>query len=138
MNRSRSLIDGLRLRDYCLLGGYALYLAFGYMAFESSTVLSSGDDLEVEAVSLFVIVTLAVRLVVFLIVAVVSSRFPEIRSFGVIAASMVSGAAGFLVMGMLLQIANVASQGFVMSWLGVSGALLGAAAALGASFGLDS
>lgn len=131
MNRIRSLIDGLRLRDYCLLGGYALYLAFGYMAFESSTVLSSGDDLEVEAVSLFVIVTLAVRLVVFLIVAMVSSRFPEMRSSGVIVASMVFGAAGFLVMGMLLQIANVASQEFVMSWLGVSGAFLGAAAALG-------
>ena len=41
MERVRDLCAGFTARDL-LLGGYALYLAFGYMSFESSTLLASG------------------------------------------------------------------------------------------------
>ncbi len=131
MDRIRESIGGLRPLDFCFLGGYALYLAFGYMAFESSTVLSSGGALDAEAISLFVIVTLAGRLAAFAGAAFLSVRVPGIGYAGFIAVTGVLGLVGFVVLGMLLQFAGAVSQGVVMPWLGLSGLLLGSAAALG-------
>ena len=131
MNRIRQYVEGLRPIDFCFLGGYALYLAFGYMAFESSTVLSSGGDLGAQAISLFIIVTLAGRLAAFVGAALVSVRHPGLGPVGFIAVASVLGLAGFLVMGMLLQFVLDVPAVTTLPWLGLSGALLGAAAAVG-------
>lgn len=37
MERVKQLFAGMRARDVAFMGGYALYLAFGYMSFESPT-----------------------------------------------------------------------------------------------------
>lgn len=119
MNRIGQYVEGLRPIDFCFLGGYALYLAFGYMAFESSTVLSSGGDLGAQAISLFIIVTLAGRLAAFVGAALVSVRHPGLGPVGFIAVASVLGLAGFLVMGMLLQFVLDVPAVTTLPWLGL-------------------
>lgn len=132
MNRIGAALGDCRLADLCFLGGYALYLAFGYMAFESATVLLSGGSIGNKAVPLFIVASLAGRLVVFCVVAVLSVRFPSAGPAGLIAFSASLGAVGFMVAAMVLQVAGMISEGVILLWLGLSGALLGGAAASGA------
>ncbi len=131
MNRFKEMLGGLRPFDFCCLGGYALFLAFGYMAFESSTVLSSGGGIDVQAVSLFAIFVLGGRLLVLLAIAPLSARFPAMRPLRPIVIAAALGLVGFLVLGMLLQFSGLLPQEAILPWLGMSGALLGAAAAIG-------
>lgn len=41
MSCLKDLFTGMRARDVVFMSGYALYLTFGYMSFESPTVLTS-------------------------------------------------------------------------------------------------
>ena len=41
MSCLKDLVAGMRARDVVFMSGYALYLTFGYMSFESPTVLTS-------------------------------------------------------------------------------------------------
>lgn len=132
MNRIGAALEGCRPVDFCFLGGYALYLAFGYMAFESATILSSGGDVGNGAVPLFIVASLVGRLFVFAIGIFVSMRFPSIGPIGSIAVSMALGSVGFMVVAMALQVAEMAPYGIIMPWLALSGALLGGGAASGA------
>lgn len=61
MERVRDLCAGFTTRERLLFGGYALYLAFGYMTFESSTLLASGGLDAAFSSSLFLISVIVAR-----------------------------------------------------------------------------
>ena len=69
MQGLRDIIEASTPREWLLFGDYALYLAFGYMAFESATVLESGGPIDASLVSLFLVSVLTVRIVVYAAVA---------------------------------------------------------------------
>ena len=129
MQGLRDIIEASTPREWLLFGGYALYLAFGYMTFESATVLESGGPIDASLVSLFLVSVLTVRIVVYAAVAVAG----RIRRFGrtaCAAAAGVTGLVGFVVMGMLVQFAGVIPARGMLPWLALCGAALGAGGVL--------
>lgn len=124
MERVRDLCAGLTARDCLLLGGYALYLAFGYMAFESSTLLASGGLDAASLPSFFLIVVIVVRVAVYACAALAFRK----RGVGVapcVAASCVAGLLGFVILGMLVQFSGLLPSEGMMPWLMLCGAALG-------------
>ncbi|MDO5042587.1 MAG: helix-turn-helix transcriptional regulator [Slackia sp.] len=124
MERIRDLCVGFAPRDCLLLGGYALYLAFGYMAFESSTLLASGGLDAAFLPSVFLIAVIVVRVAVYACAALVLRK----RDAGVapcVAASCVAGLLGFVVLGMLVQFSGLLPFEGMMPWLMLCGAALG-------------
>ena len=111
-------------RDCLLLGGYALYLAFGYMAFESSTLLASGGLDAASLPSVFLIAVIVVRVAVYACAALAFRK----RGVGVascVAASCVAGLLGFVILGMLVQFSGLLPFEGMMPWLAFCGAALG-------------
>ena len=65
MERVKQLFAGMRARDVAFMGGYALYLAFGYMSFESPTVLTSLGEAGHLVQSVFLIAVIVARFAVY-------------------------------------------------------------------------
>lgn len=65
MSCLKDLFTGMRARDVVFMSGYALYLTFGYMSFESPTVLTSLGESGAIVQSLFLVAVIAARMVVY-------------------------------------------------------------------------
>ena len=65
MSCLKDLVAGMRARDVVFMSGYALYLTFGYMSFESPTVLTSLGESGALVQSLFLVAVIAARMVVY-------------------------------------------------------------------------
>ena len=61
MSCLKDLVAGMRARDVVFMSGYALYLTFGYMSFESPTVLTSLGESGALVQSLFLVAVIAAR-----------------------------------------------------------------------------
>lgn len=120
----RDLCAGFTTRDRLLLGGYALYLAFGYMSFESSTLLASGGFDASFLPSVFLIAVIAVRVAVYAC-AVLAFRKRDASVAFCVATSSVAGLLGFVVLGMLVQFSGLLPLEDIMPWLAFCGAALG-------------
>ena len=63
MSCLKDLVAGMRARDVVFMSGYALYLTFGYMSFESPTVLTSLGESGALVQSPFLVAVIAARMV---------------------------------------------------------------------------
>lgn len=124
MERVRDLCAGFTKRERLLFGGYALYLAFGYMTFESPTLLASGGLDAAFSSSLFLVSVIVARVVVYACGALAYRR-RNLATVPCVVASCVAGALGFVVLGMLVQFSGVLPLDGVLPWLALCGALLG-------------
>lgn len=129
MARIRDACEGLGPRGFLLCGGYSLYLAFGYMSFESSMVLVSGGLAEAMLPSVFLISVIAARIATYAAVAFVSCR----RTLKIPSCATLSCAAcvmGFVILGMLVQFSKLVPARDMTPWLAFSGAAFGVAGSL--------
>lgn len=131
MERVRDLCAGFTARECLLLGGYALYLAFGYMSFESSTLLASGGLDAAFSPSLFLVAVIVARVAVYACAAL-ACRKRNLATVPCVVASCVAGLLGFVVLGMLVQFSALLPFEGILPWLalcggafGVGGSLLG-------------
>ncbi len=131
MDRLRELLAGMRLRDAVFMGGYALYLVFGYMSFESPTVLTSLGDSGAFVQSVFLVAVIAARLAVYLVMIVLARRSSS-RAASVVAIVVCAGAAatGFVVTRMAFQFAEYVPVEVLVPWLAFGGLFFGAGDAL--------
>ena len=106
MERVRDLCAGFTARERLLFGGYALYLAFGYMSFESSTLLASGGFDAGVSSSLFLVAVIVARVAVYACAAL-AYRGGNLATAPCVAASCVAGMLGFVVLGMLVQFSGL-------------------------------
>lgn len=121
-----------RLNESLFLVGYALFLAFGYMSFESPTVLASLGEQAALAQSLFLSLALGGRVLAYAVTAVALARRPNLRMppvyQGTIAALV--ALAGFLLTHLSFDLAAYASLGRAMPWLALGSLLFGGGSAL--------
>lgn len=131
MNRLREMFAGMRARDVAFMGGYALYLVFGYMSFESPTVLTSLGQTGAHVESLFLVAVVAARLVVYLVMMAVASRAAS-RTSSITAIVVCAGVAatGFVVTRMAFQFAGFVPFEALVPWLVFGGMFFGAGDAL--------
>lgn len=129
MERVRDLCAGFTARERLLFGGYALYLAFGYMAFESSTLLASGGLDAAFSSSLFLISVIVARVVVY-VCGALAYRRRNLVTVPCVVALCVAGALGFVVLGMLVQFSGVLPLDGVLPWLALCGGALGVGGSL--------
>ena len=123
MERLRRLVVGMRARDAVFMGGYALYLVFGYVSFESPTLFIALGDADLPAQSLFLISVAVARVLLYAATIVVGRHANRVSP---LAASLVCAgvaAAGFLVTRMAFQVAPYVPASVLLPWL-VSGGLL--------------
>ena len=120
-----TLIKEMQLRDTLFFSGYALYLAFSYMALHSATVLSSGGGLDFDTQTLFLIAVISARVVAFMAIALIA-RYTKTNLVKILPAlAGATAVAGFLVLGMSLQFASRLPADMLRSWLMLGGVLLG-------------
>ena len=80
MSCLKDLFTGMRARDVVFMSGYALYLTFGYMSFESPTVLTSLGESGAIVQSLFLVAVIAARMVVYAAMIALARRSGRGRS----------------------------------------------------------
>lgn len=129
MERVRDLCAGFTTRERLLFGGYALYLAFGYMSFESSTLLASGGLDAAFSPSLFLVAVIVARVAVYACVAL-ACRKHNLAIVPCVVASCVAGLLGFVVLGMLVQFSGLLPFEGALPWLALCGGALGAGGSL--------
>lgn len=125
MERIRELCADITPRELLLFGGYAFYLAFGYMVFESATMLASGGLSDASFIAPFLAAVICVRVIVYGS-ALLLTPLRNPRSTFCVAIACVACALGFIVLGMLLQFAGVLPSEGVIPWLVFAGGALGA------------
>lgn len=131
MDRLRELIEGMRARQIVFMGGYALYLAFGYMSFESPTVMTSLGDMGTLVQSLFLVAVILARIVVYGAMIALARRAPERASSLVpIVLCAAIAALGFVVTRMAFQFAGFVPLDELVPWLVFGGLFFGAGDAL--------
>lgn len=130
MNRLKELAVGMRTRDVVFMSGYALYLVFGYMSFESPTVIASLGESGVFVQSMFLVAVIAARLLVYAAMIVLARRLS--RSSSLVAVVVCTGVAatGFLVTRMAFQFAGFVPLDELVPWLVWGGLFFGAGDAL--------
>lgn len=127
----RGLFEDIGPRDAALLAGLALFQAFGYLLFESSTVLSSLGALSPAAQSQFLTFALVGRTATYAPAFVawgLCKRQPTPVHLALTAG--VSAAGGFTVLHLAAQLAVYAPSGMTLPWLAVAGLLLSGGGAL--------
>ena len=118
MEHVRELVSGMRGRNALFMSGYALYLVFGYMSFESPTVLTSLGETAALVQSLFLVAVISARRVGF-----GSSIVGMVVCAGV-------AATGFIVTRMAFQFAGYVPVDEIVPWLVAGGVCFGAGDAL--------
>ncbi|MEG0991455.1 LuxR family transcriptional regulator, partial [Gordonibacter sp.] len=131
MDRLRELLAGMRARDVAFMSGYALYLVFGYMSFESPTVLTSLGEAGSFVQSLFLMAVISARLLVYAVMITVARRTASHVS-SLLAVVVCGGAAatGFVVTRMAFQFAGFVPLADLVPWLVFGGLFFGAGDAL--------
>lgn len=130
MDRVRKLPAGMRARDVAFMGGYALYLVFGYMSFESPTMLSSLGEAGVLVRSLFLVAVIAARIMVYALMIALSRKVSRGSSFFAVMVCVGVAATGFLVARMAFQFAGYVPVDELAPWLVAGGLFFGAGDAL--------
>lgn len=129
------LVEASRPRDFVFYCGYALYLAFSYMAFHSATMLSSGGTPGHDLDTVFTMVIIGARIAVFLTASILV-RFVKSVSAGKVPVSLitllagVSACMGFIITAMMLQFSDAAPLGQSVPWWVLGAALIGIGDAL--------
>lgn len=127
----RGLFTGIGPRDGALLAGLALFQAFGYLLFESSTVLSSLGALSPVDQSQFLTFALVGRTVTYALAFVawaLLKRQPAPGHLGL--AAGIAAAGGFVVLRLAAELAAYAPANAALPWLAMAGLLLGGGGAL--------
>lgn len=127
----RGLFTGIGPRDGALLAGLALFQAFGYLLFESSTVLSSLGALSPVDQSQFLTFALVGRTVTYALAFVawaLLKRQPAPGHLGL--AAGIAAAGGFVVLRLAAELAVYAPAGAALPWFAMAGVLLGGGGAL--------
>ena len=97
MSCLKDLFTGMRARDVVFMSGYALYLTFGYMSFESPTVLTSLGESGAIVQSLFLVAVIAARMVVYAAMIALARRSGRGFSTAVVLVCAGVAATGFIV-----------------------------------------
>lgn len=130
MERLKELFVGVKARDAVFMSGYALYLVFGYVSFESPTMFVSMGGSNLPAQSLFQVATVGARVLVYASMIAVMRRRSRISTLA--SAFLCAGvaAAGFLVTRMAFEFASFVPSEALLPWLMFGGLLYGAGGAL--------
>ncbi|OUO87990.1 helix-turn-helix transcriptional regulator [Gordonibacter sp. An230] len=130
MERLKELFAGMRVRDAVFMSGYALYLVFGYVSFESPTMFASVDGSAIPVQSLFQVAIVGARVLVYGSMIAVMRRRSRISTLA--SAFLCAGvaAAGFLVTKMAFEFVPFAPSDVLLPWLMFGGLLYGAGGAL--------
>ena len=126
MSCLKDLVAGMRARDVVFMSGYALYLTFGYMSFESPTVLTSLGESGALVQSLFLVAVIAARMVVYAAMIALARRAGR----GFPPAVILVCATGFIVTRMAFQFAGFVPLDELVPWLVAGGLCFGAGDAL--------
>ncbi len=127
----RNLFSGIRPQDAVLLCGLALFEAFGYLLFESSTVLTSLGSLSAAAQSQFLTCALTGRTLTYgaaLLAWHAMRRQPKAAHLALFAGAL--AILGFVVLRLSADLAAYAPSPTALPWLALGGAALGGAGAL--------
>ncbi|MCL2826300.1 MAG: LuxR family transcriptional regulator, partial [Eggerthellaceae bacterium] len=119
------LLKNKHPRELLFFGGYALYLAFSFMAFHSATALASGGGLAFDTQTLFLIAVAVVRAASFVAVACCARFIAKAPMLALPVAAAAAAACGFLVLGMASHFSAFLPQDAFLPWLVLGGALLG-------------
>ena len=131
MRQLRQLFGGAGPQAALFMFGYALYQAFGYMSFESSTMLASLGEQMGLAQSIFLALALCGRVAVYAIALVVRLRLPRSdRSAMPLVLAALVAMSGFLLTHLSFDFAAYAPFEKAVPWLMTGGALFGAGGAL--------
>ena len=130
MERVKQLFAGMRARDVAFMGGYALYLAFGYMSFESPTVLTSLGEAGHLVQSVFLIAVIVARFAVYGTMVVLARRTGRLASMAAFVVTAATAAVGFVVTRMAFQFAGFVPLGSLVPYLVFGGVCFGAGDAL--------
>ena len=127
----RGLFHGINPREVFLLGGLALFQAFGYLLFESSTVLSSLGSLSAHAQSQFLTCALSGRTLAY---AAILGAWPlihrQVKPIPLATVAIVLALLGFVVLRISADLAAYAPLATALPWLAMAGLSLGGAGAL--------
>lgn len=124
------LFKHTRARDLLWVSGYALYLVFSYMVFHSTTVVSSFGPIGHSYEVVFLMATLAARVVVFAVLACLVRFLARLSTAVLFAVTGGIAITGFLVTGMVFQFSSVLPHDLFFPWFIVGGVLLGCGDAL--------
>lgn len=127
----QGLLAGIKPRDAIFLCGLALFEAFGYLLFESSTVLTSLGSLSPAAQSQFLTCALTGRTLTYALAFVVwraSHRQPKPIHLTLCAGALAT--LGFVVLRLSADLAIYAPATAALPWLALGGGALGSAGAL--------
>ena len=130
MERVKQLFAGMRARDVAFMGGYALYLAFGYMSFKSPTVLTSLGEAGHLVQSVFLIAVIVARFAVYGTMVVLARRTGRLASMAAFVVTAATAAVGFVVTRMAFQFAGFVPLGSLVPYLVFGGVCFGAGDAL--------
>ena len=130
MERVKQLFAGMRARDVAFMGGYALYLAFGYMSFESPTVLTSLGEAGHLVQSVFLIAVIVARFAVYGTMVMLARRTGRLASMAAFVVTAATAAVGFVVTRMAFQFAGFVPLGSLVPYLVFGGVCFGAGDAL--------
>ena len=128
----KELFAGAQMRDAVFMGGYALYLVFGYLSFESPTMFVSMGGSSLSSQSLFQVTAVGARVIAYVVVAAIVLRRVRVPPLVASLACAGMAAAGLLVTGMSFQFASWVPAGALLPWLVCGGLLYGAGGALAA------
>ncbi|WP_087881552.1 helix-turn-helix transcriptional regulator [Arabiibacter massiliensis] len=130
MDRLKELFAGMRMRDAVFMTGYALYLAFGYMSFESPTVLTSLGESGALVQSLFLVAVIAARIAVYAAMIALARRASRTAPGVAVVVCAGVAATGFIVTRMAFQFAGFVPLESLVPWLVSGGLFFGAGDAL--------
>ena len=130
MSCLKDLFTGMRARDVVFMSGYALYLTFGYMSFESPTVLTSLGESGAIVQSLFLVAVIAARMVVYAAMIALARRSGRGFSTAVVLVCAGVAATGFIVTRMAFRFAEFVPLNELVPWLVAGGLCFGAGDAL--------
>lgn len=130
MSCLKDLFTGMRARDVVFMSGYALYLTFGYMSFESPTVLTSLGESGAIVQSLFLVAVIAARQRDHRRVHHHARRSGRGFSTAVVLVCAGVAATGFIVTRMAFRFAEFVPLNELVPWLVAGGLCFGAGDAL--------
>ena len=130
MSCLKDLFTGMRARDVVFMSGYALYLTFGYMSFESPTVLTSLGESGAIVQSLFLVAVIAARMVVYAAMIALARRSGRGFSTAVVLVCAGVAATGFIVTRMAFRFTEFVPLNELVPWLVAGGLCFGAGDAL--------
>lgn len=127
MNYLGSVLRRLGTRGLLLAGGYAFFLTFGYLAFESSTLLAALGNGAADAWPSFLVLAIAGRVIAYAALLAHTLRLGRDADTGrATALGFTLAFGGFLLAYLCSYFSTYAPPDKVLPWLLASGALLGA------------